>query len=184
MQIYKSVEILNFCDLNFLLRAMSQDGFVSFKLMYVSRRSEMYKLKKNYKIINDFNSLIAYENVLRGRNRANKRAYEQTKRRREETKKTDFLFDTTTSSSDGGFTTDDDFLQKIKTNKKNRKNRNVQMENVHIVRDTKLHLKKKRKGSFAYYNSFMEKMLYRKVKLYYVEDENVIFKKFTGTLWN
>ncbi|SCA48328.1 conserved Plasmodium protein, unknown function [Plasmodium ovale] len=181
--IYKSVEILNFCDLNFLLRAMSQDGFVSFKLMYVSRRSEMYKLKKNYKIINDFNSLIAYENVQRGKNRANKRAYEQTKRRREETKNTDFLFDTTTSSSDEGFTTDD-FLQKIKTNKKNRKNRNVQMENVHIVRDTKLHLKKKRKGSFAYYNSFMEKMLYRKVKLYYVEDENVIFKKFTGTLWN
>lgn len=42
---------------------MCQDKFIKFTLMYVSKNSQMYKLKKNYKIINIFNNIISNKKI-------------------------------------------------------------------------------------------------------------------------
>ncbi|KAI4840618.1 hypothetical protein MKS88_000851 [Plasmodium brasilianum] len=167
---YKSVEILNFCDLSFLLRAMCQDNFISFKLMYVSKRSEMYKLKKNYKIINDFNNLIANEHLkIKKKVKKNKNI-------------TCDLFESTTSS-EGEFTTEDNLLKNIIKNENEWRDRN-EHKYVRTINYEKPPFEESRKDNSANLISFIDKMMYKKIKLYYVEDENLIFKKYAGTLWN
>ncbi|CRG98104.1 conserved Plasmodium protein, unknown function [Plasmodium gallinaceum] len=148
--IYKNVEILNFCDLSFLLKAMYEDGFVCFTLMYVSKKSQMYKLKKNYKIINDFNNLILYKKL----NRKIKNTYN--------------LFENTTSFEDS--TTDYNILNELKKNKV----KNLSFNENGFNKSHEFHTN----------NSFIDKMMFKKIKLYFVEDDSIIFKKYAGTLWN
>ncbi|SCM10039.1 conserved Plasmodium protein, unknown function [Plasmodium chabaudi adami] len=142
--ICKTIEILNLCDLNTLLRAMCDDGFISFKLMFVNKRSEIYKLKKNYQIINDFNDIM--------RNASIKKKKSQIKKKRKAT--ACYFFDTT---SEDEISTDIDTFKTIN---------------------------KSKKDNLKNYNLFIDRILYKKVKLYYIQDENIIFKKYEGTLWN
>ncbi|GAW79212.1 hypothetical protein, conserved [Plasmodium gonderi] len=196
--IYKSVEILNFCDLSFLLRGMCQDNFISFKLMYVSERSEMYKLNRNYKIVNYFNNLVENEKLKKKK----KNILSPFPKKR-----ICYIFDNSTSSSEG-FSTDDDILNKVKicakngTNQKEENNgkykKNNQPQKQHqaqmnldshkilnTTKCTRTTSKKYRDDGFGFssYDAFLEKMMHKKVKLYYVSDEALIFEKYNGTLW-
>ncbi|CRG98520.1 conserved Plasmodium protein, unknown function [Plasmodium relictum] len=148
--IYKNMEILNFCDLSFLLKAMYEDGFVCFTLMYVSKKSQMYKLNKNYKIINDFNNIISNKNLNRKK------------------KNTCNLFENTTTFEES--TDNDGILKGIKKNK-------IKNFTCHKNGYGKNH-------KFHSNNSYIEKMMYKKIKLYFVKDDNMIFKKYEGTFWN
>ncbi|KJP88395.1 hypothetical protein AK88_02011 [Plasmodium fragile] len=179
--IYKSIEILSFCDLNFLLKGMCQDNFIAFKLMYISKRSEMYKLNKNYKIVNDFNNLVL----------TNKR---KTKINRTSSsppgkKKACYIFGNSTSSGEE-LSTDDDILRKGKrrTNETDRVNStNCASWTTHewagSTKDANFTLKSEGYYVPSKYDAFLEKLMYKKVKLYYVADEDVIFQKYAGTLW-
>ncbi|ANQ06162.1 Uncharacterized protein PCOAH_00006190 [Plasmodium coatneyi] len=179
--IYKSIEVLNFCDLNFLLRGMCQDNFISFKLMYISKRSEMYKLKKNYKIVNHFNNLVLNEKNKKKKNRASLAPPGK--------KKSCYIFGNSTSSGEED-SHDDDILKKGKPRKKRTDKVNstnfsswTKHEWTSSTEDDNFTLKSERYYAPSNYNAFLEKMMYKKVKLYYVADEEVIFEKYAGTLW-
>eukprot|EP00366_Plasmodium_knowlesi_P003492 XP_002260989.1 hypothetical protein, conserved in Plasmodium species [Plasmodium knowlesi strain H] len=128
--IYKSIEIMSFCDLNFLLRGMCQDKFISFKLMYISKRSEISGEEPS---------------------------------------------------------TDDNILKKGKKRKNGIDQVNCTNSTTHewtsCTDDANFTLKSERYYVPSNYNAFLEKMMYKKVKLYYVADEEVIFEKYAGTLW-
>ncbi|EUD71871.1 hypothetical protein YYG_02570 [Plasmodium vinckei petteri] len=166
--ICKTIEILNLCDLNTLLRAMCDDGFISFKLMFVNKRSEIYKLKKNYQIINDFNNIMRNENI-------KKKKKTQIKKKRKA--KACYFFDTT---SEDEFSTDNDTFKTINKSKKD----NTIHANQLITENPQTFDKIPKKNNLKNYNLFIDKILYKKVKLYYIQDENIIFKKYEGTLWN
>ncbi|CXI48617.1 conserved Plasmodium protein, unknown function [Plasmodium berghei] len=166
--ICKMTEILNLCDLNTLLRAMCDDGFISFKLMFVNKRSEIYKLKKKYQIIKDFNDLMRNDNI-------KKKKKSQIKKKRKAT--ACYFFDTT---SEDEFSTDNDTF---KTINKCRKDTTIHANHI-IAKNSKTFDKTPKKNNLKNYKLFIDRILYKKVKLYYVQDENIIFKKYEGTLWN
>lgn len=169
---------MSFCDLNFLLRGMCQDKFISFKLMYISKRSEMYKLKKNYKIVNHFNNLVLNGKNKKKKNRASSSAPVK--------KKTCYIFGNNTSSGEEP-STDDNILKKGKKRKNGTDQVKCTNSTTHewtsCTDDANFTLKSERYYVPSNYNAFLEKMMYKKVKLYYVADEEVIFEKYAGTLW-
>ncbi|EUD64844.1 hypothetical protein C922_04791 [Plasmodium inui San Antonio 1] len=179
--IYRSTEILSFCDLNFLLKGMCQDRFISFKLMYISKRSEMYKLNKNYKIVNHFNNLVLNEKKKKKQNRASSPAPGK--------RKPCYIFGNSTSSGED-LSTEDNILKKGKRRKNGRDRVNstnwansTTDEWTSSIEDANFIPESERYEAASNYDAFLEKMLYKKVKLYYVADEGVIFEKYAGTLW-
>ncbi|EDL43661.1 hypothetical protein, conserved [Plasmodium vivax] len=197
--IYKSIEILSFCDLNFLLRGMCQDNFISFKLMYVSKRSEMYKLNKNYKIVNQFDNLVLNEKKKKKKKKKKKNRALSSLAPPPGKKRACYIFGNSTSSGEALSTDDyddddddddDDILKKGKRRKKgtdraNSTNRSswTTPQRMSGAKGANFTLKRGRYCAPANYDAFLEKMMYKKVKLYYVADEGVIFEKYAGTLW-